>query len=74
MRRSQSTLSRELARNTGQRGYRYQQADRKAKQRHVEKPKAIKLTTALAGSIDVMLEELWSPEQNSGRLKKPVSA
>jgi len=68
--RSQSTLSRELARNTGQRGYRYQQADRKAKQRHAEKPKAIKLTTELAGSITSMLEQQWSPEQISGRLKQ----
>jgi len=72
--RSQSTLSRELARNTGQRGYRYQQADRKAKQRHVEKPKAIKLTTELAGSITSMLEQQWSPEQISGRLKQEGKA
>ncbi|SDU34830.1 helix-turn-helix domain-containing protein [Nitrosomonas ureae] len=44
MNRSQSTISRELARNTGLRGYRHTQADRKAKQRHTDKPKAIKLT------------------------------
>lgn len=68
--RSQSTLSRELARNTGLRGYRYQQADKKAKQRHQEKPKAIKLSVALAGTINTLLEQDWSPEQISGRLKE----
>ena len=68
--RSQSTLSRELARNTGLRGYRYQQADKKAKQRHHEKPKAIKLTVALVLTINHLLEQDWSPEQISGRLKE----
>ena len=66
--REQSTISRELSRNTGQRGYRYKQADIKAKRRHIEKPKAIKLTTALTADINAMLVEDWSPEQISGRL------
>lgn len=69
MGRSQSTLSRELSRNRGLRGYRYQQADKKAKQRHQDKPKAIKLTVALVGTINSLLEQDWSPEQISGRLK-----
>lgn len=68
MGRSQSTLSRELSRNRGLRGYRYQQADKKAKQRHQDKPKAIKLTVALVGTINSLLEQDWSPEQISGRL------
>jgi len=68
--RDQSTISREFSRNRSQRGYRYQQADRKAKQRHAEKPKAIKLTAELAGSISTLLEQDWSPEQISGRLKQ----
>ncbi|NOT85974.1 MAG: IS30 family transposase [Methylococcaceae bacterium] len=61
-------MSRELLRNTGQRGYRYKQADIKAKRRHIEKPKAIKLTTELTVDISAMLMEGWSPEQISGRL------
>lgn len=67
--RSQSTISRELNRNRGQRGYRHQQAHSKARQRPVEKPKAVKLTPPLVSSIDTLLEQQWSPEQISGRLK-----
>ncbi|WGZ93011.1 MAG: IS30 family transposase [Candidatus Thiothrix putei] len=67
--RSQSTISRELTRNRGQRGYRHKQAHTKAQQRHADKPKAVKLTPELAVSIDTLLEQQWSPEQISGRLK-----
>jgi IS30 family transposase len=67
--RSQSTISRELTRNRGQRGYRHKQAHTKAQQRHADKPKAVKLTPELAGSIGLLLEQQWSPEQISGRLK-----
>ena len=74
--RSQSTVSRELTRNRGQRGYRHKQAQAKTQQRHVEKPKAVKLTPALLGSIETLLGSIetllgqqWSPEQISGRLK-----
>ena len=44
MGRSHSTLSRELRRNQGGRGYRHKQADRLAFQRHRNKAKAKKLT------------------------------
>lgn len=68
--RSPSTVSRELARNRGQRGYRHKQAHAKAQQRHVDKPKAVRLTPELASSIDaLLLGQQWSPEQISGRLK-----
>jgi len=67
--RCQSTISRELRRNIGKRGYRHKQAHTKAQQRHADKPKAIKLTQELAGNIDALLERQWSPEQISGRLK-----
>ena len=71
MNRSQSTISRELARNTGLRGYRHTQANKKAKQCHTNKPKAIKMTMELTDHIDIdmMLQQQWSPEQISGRLK-----
>jgi IS30 family transposase len=65
-----STLSRELKRNSGQRGYRHSQADRMAKQRHHDKPKAIKLDEEMQQLITPLIQEKWSPEQVSGRLKR----
>jgi IS30 family transposase len=65
-----STLSRELKRNSGQRGYRHSQADRVAKQRHHDKPKAIKLDEEMQQLITPLIQEKWSPEQISGRLKQ----
>jgi len=72
--RSQSTVSRELRRNRGQRGYRHQQAHSKAQQRHAYKAKAVKLTPALVSNIDALLEQQWSPEQISGRLTQEGQA
>ncbi|VAW86690.1 Mobile element protein [hydrothermal vent metagenome] len=68
--RSQSTLSRELARNTGKRGYRHQQAHALTQIRHKEKPKEIKMTPAIKETINVYLKDKWSPEQVCGWLKK----
>jgi len=77
MGRAVSTLSRELKRNTGQRGYRYRQADKMAKQRHYDKPKCFKLDQEMQELIRPLIQEKWSPEQVSGRLtqegKKSVS-
>ena len=70
MNRSKSTISREIQRNTGQRGYRYQQAHRFAQQRHADKPKYTKITEELMSYVDERLQEHWSPEQISGRLKQ----
>ncbi|NKC10886.1 MAG: helix-turn-helix domain-containing protein [Gammaproteobacteria bacterium] len=42
--RSQSSLSRELHRNIGHRGYRHQQANKRDQERHQSKTKAAKLT------------------------------
>lgn len=66
--RNQSTISRELMRNQGQRGYRHKQAHRKARQRHADKRKSLKLTPELVGHIDALLGQQWSPEQISGWL------
>ncbi len=68
MGRSHSTLSREVTRNTGQKGYRYQQAHHKAGQRHTEKPKAVTLTKAVIAYVHEKLQARWSPEQICGRL------
>jgi len=67
--RSASTISREVHRNTGLRGYRYQQADRKAKERHRKKPKRLKLTSEIKFILAACVRAYWSPEQISGRLK-----
>ena len=68
--RSQTTLSREISRNTGQRGYRHKQANGLAEGRHKDKPKAVKLTDEIKELINGYLKEDWSPEQIAGRLKK----
>ncbi len=67
--RSQTTISRELKRNKGLRGYRYKQADKIAQKRHTNKPKNTKLTDTIKAMIRSYLEDDWSPEQIAGRLK-----
>ena len=63
-----SSLSRELRRNRGQRGYRPQQAHELAVQR---RPKTIpKITAEIWSLVESLLRQDWSPEQVSGRLKK----
>jgi transposase, IS30 family len=64
-----STISRELSRNTGGRGYRYNQADIKAKTRRSAASRiAKKLTLDVEKRVVAGIEEDWSPEQLSGRL------
>jgi transposase, IS30 family len=70
MGRHRSTISRELQRNKGQRGYRYNQAHEMAQQRHAEKPKAVKMTETIKQVVTSRLEQKWSPEQIGGRLKQ----
>ena len=70
MDRSHTTISREIIRNTGNRGYRYQQAQNKATARHESKAKAVKMNDTLKSKITTYLEQDWSPEQISGRLKQ----
>ena len=66
---SASTISRELKRNTGQRGYRPKQAQMKAIQRRQSARKYIKMTPQLKGSKDAKLRQEWSPEQITGWLR-----
>lgn len=63
-----STINRELKRNQGLRGYRPKQAQAFYEQRHIDKPKCIKLTPALKQEITKKLKMDWSPEQIRGRL------
>ncbi len=54
----------------GFRGYRYKQANSKARERHAVKPKAVKMTTTMKSGVESLLREDWSPEQSAGRLKQ----
>lgn len=65
---NQSTVSRVLRRNQGERGYRHKQAQRKAESRRRQATKAIKMTPTLISLIELQLNEKWSPEQISGWL------
>jgi IS30 family transposase len=65
-----STVSRELNRNKGKRGYRPNQAQHKASERKRTARKMIKLTPELKAHIGALIREDWSPEQISGYLKK----
>ena len=68
--RDASTISREIKRNTGSKGYRYKQADAKTIERRANASRTPKkLTAALVAIIVEKLHEQWSPEQISGRLK-----
>ncbi|MDP0588104.1 MAG: IS30 family transposase [Candidatus Endonucleobacter bathymodioli] len=65
---SQPTVSRELARNTGDRGYRHKQAQAKDIQRRQTAVKPTKMTPAMIIVIEAKLRIEWSPEQVSGWL------
>ena len=63
-----STVSRELKRNRGQRGYRPQQAHGLALER---RQKGVpRITAETWRLVEKLLRQDWSPEQISGRLKK----
>ena len=65
--RNKSTISRELERNTGKRGYRHKQAGELAQSR---KRKGNKQITPFGFAyISHLIEQDWSPEQINGRLK-----
>ena len=68
MGRSHTAIARALKRNTGNHGYRYQQATQFAQQRHQDKPKAIKLTAEVQAYAIDKLASGWSPELICGRL------
>jgi IS30 family transposase len=66
---SQSTVSRELRRNRGQRGYRFKQAEAKAQARQTIRSTPRKLTVLVRNKIEAKLRQMhWSPEQISGWL------
>jgi IS30 family transposase len=64
-----STVSRELARNTGLRGYRPKQAQQKTLHRRFTARKAVKMTPETVSYIESKLAKEHSPEQISERMK-----
>jgi IS30 family transposase len=70
---SPSTICRELKRNTGKRGYRPKQAQRKAENRRKLTAKPLKMTAVAIALIDAKIRINWSPEQISGWLKEEKS-
>ncbi len=61
--RSPSTISRELKRNKGQRGYRPQQAQKLSSTRRREAHKARKITSDIRGFIETLIRQELSPQQ-----------
>jgi IS30 family transposase len=66
---SPATISRELKRNKGKKGYRPKQAQIKTDKRRKQAAKALKMTPALILLIETHIVMDWSPEQISGWLK-----
>jgi IS30 family transposase len=65
---NKSTISREVQRNRGQRGYRPKQAHEKALKRRKEKART-KISPETWALVEEKIREDWSAEQISGRLK-----
>ena len=63
------TISRELTRNCGLRGYRPRQAQQKALHRRFTARKAVKMTSETIGYIECKLQQEHSPEQIAERMK-----
>jgi len=67
--KDKSTISRELQRNTGQKGYRPKQANELSQMRIASKIKPTHLTAIQVSYIEEKIQLKWSPEQISGRMK-----
>ena len=63
---SAATISRELKRNQGKKGYRPKQAQIKADKRRTQAAKALKMTEDVVLLIEEKILLDWSPEQISG--------
>lgn len=67
---SQSTISREIKRNSGLRGYRPQQAQKISEDRKKNAKKRIKMTLYAKFIISQKIRLDWSPEQIAGYFKR----
>jgi len=63
-----STVTREIKRNTGQRGYRPQQAHQSALDRRRKRAAKPRINPALWPLVESKLRQEWSPQQIAGRL------
>jgi IS30 family transposase len=68
-----STISRELKRNRGQRGYRAQQAQEKARSRQKERSGRMRIPQVVWELAEPLLCQEWSPQQISGWLARETS-
>jgi len=66
---NKSTVSRELKRNTGLGDYRHKQAHERALGRRRNTDKHVRFTDGIKAEVVACLQQDWSPEQISGRLK-----
>ena len=71
--RNKSTISRELKRNRGRRGYRPQQAHALAEARRHAKASP-RIDGQVWQQVEVLIREEWSPEQIVGRLEDEQGA
>jgi IS30 family transposase len=69
LRFNKSTVSRELRRNTGARGYRHQQAQKLSQGRQAWRADPRKMTSSMKRTINRLLARQWSPQQISERLR-----
>ncbi len=68
---TQSTISREIQRNCGKRGYRFKQAHTKALDRRIASGAHIKFTPEIQVFVEYLLvERQWSPEQIDGSMAR----
>lgn len=68
--RDPGTISREMSRNIGQRGYRHKQAQRKAEDRRFASRGRIKFTPLMQAKVEWYLREDLSPEQVTGVMRR----
>lgn len=67
--RNKSTISRELKRNTGLKGYRPKQANERALKRRAEKA-VPRIGDQAWQQVEDLIRQEWSPEQVSGRMER----
>jgi IS30 family transposase len=70
LKRHPSTISREVKRNKGLRGYRPKQAHEKATQRASSSRTRVRIALSAWREVECQLQQEHSPEQISGRLKR----
>lgn len=72
--RNKTTIYREINRNKGERGYRFNQAQEKCEERKRNSYKKRKWTEAIENLVIIYLqEEQWSPEQISGHMRRELN-